>query len=302
MHPILLQLGDFTLSTYEGAMTVAFLIAIFLAYRRAAKDGIDQGTVLDVCLWIVIGSLVGARLLFILTRLNEYMAHPLELLKFWRGGLVYYGGLIGGAMAVWIILHRRNQPFFPMADLLAPYLMLGYAIHRTFGCFMAGCCFGRPTDLPWGVVFPEGSAPHAAWVGKALHPTQLYTGLGALLIFLFLLWYRRRKPFDGALAIALFLLYAVSRFVVEMFRGDSIRGSIGALSTSQVLSVGTMVLGVVWFYAARRYAQAQRARGSGTVGPVAAGPGTVAPGAVGPATEKTPPTADPPDPPPGPSA
>jgi phosphatidylglycerol:prolipoprotein diacylglycerol transferase len=255
MYPTLLQIGEFTLSTYEVAMTAAFLLAIFLAYRRAPKEGIDPGLVLDVCLWIVVGSLVGARVLFILTRLDEYMADPIQILKFWRGGLVYYGGLLGGALAVWIVLHRRRQPFFPVADLLSPYLMLGYAVHRSLGCFMAGCCFGRPTDLPWGLAFPAGSPPAVTYgTGVALHPTQLYTALSALLIFGFLLWLRRRKPFPGSVAIALFFLYAVSRFVIEFFRGDPIRGFIGPLSTSQVISLGTAGIAVGWFFAARRLA------------------------------------------------
>jgi phosphatidylglycerol:prolipoprotein diacylglycerol transferase len=258
LYPVLVTLGDFTLSTYEVAMTAAFLVAILLAYRRAPKDGIDQGLVLDVCLWIVIGSLVGARVLFILTKLDDYMRDPIEILKFWRGGLVYYGGVVGGVLAVYLVLRRRKQAFFPVADLLAPYLMLGYGIHRSLGCFMAGCCFGKPTGLPWGVVFPEGSAAAVAHgSGNPVHPTQLYTALAAFVIFGLLLWYRRRKPFPGAVAIALFLLYAVSRFTIEFFRGDPIRGFIGPLSTSQVISVGMALLSVAWFYAARRHAEAK---------------------------------------------
>jgi phosphatidylglycerol---prolipoprotein diacylglyceryl transferase len=255
MYPILFNVGDFALSTYEAAMTLAFLVAIFLAYRRAPRVGIDQGLVLDTCLWIVVGSLVGARLLFILTRLPDYTAKPLLLLQFWKGGLVYYGGLIGGALAVWFVLRRNRQPFFPMADLLAPYLMLGYAIHRTFGCFMAGCCFGHPTDAPWGVVFPVSSAPYAAYGPALLHPTQLYTALGAGLIFGFLMWFRGRKPFEGAVTIALFFLYAISRSIVEVFRGDAIRGHIGALSTSQLISIGTALVALAWYFAARASAR-----------------------------------------------
>jgi phosphatidylglycerol:prolipoprotein diacylglycerol transferase len=267
LYPTLFTIGDFTLSTYEAAMTVAFLVAIFLAYRRAPKDGIDPGLVLDVCLWIVIGSLVGARFLFILTRIDDYMRDPVQLLMFWKGGLVYYGGLIGGALATWIVLHRRRAAFFPVADLLAPYLMLGYAIHRTFGCFLAGCCFGRPTDLPWGVVFPAGSAPHASFGSTPLHPTQLYTAAAAFLIFVVLLWMRRRKRFDGAITITLFLLYALSRFVVETFRGDAIRGTIGPLSTSQIISIGTAVVAAFWYAAARKLARSREA----TPGPSGAG-------------------------------
>lgn len=252
MHPVLFTIGDFTVSTYEAAMTAAFLIAIFLAVRRAPKEKIDPGLVLDVCLWIVIGSLVGARLMYILTQLDAYMRNPIMFLKFWRGGMVYYGGLIGGAAAVWLVLRRKRHPFFPVADLVAPYLMLGYAIHRSLGCFMAGCCFGKPTDLPWGVVFPPGSAPAVAYgAGVPVHPAQLYTALAALLIFGFLLWYRRRKPFMGAVTIALFVLYPVARFVIEFFRGDRVRGFIGPLSTSQVLSILMVVVALLWFRAAR---------------------------------------------------
>jgi phosphatidylglycerol:prolipoprotein diacylglycerol transferase len=256
MHPVLFEIGDFTLSTYEAAMSVAFLCAIFLAYRRAAKEGIDQGLVLDLSLWIVIASLFGGRILFILTRLDQYMRDPIEILKFWRGGMVFYGGLIGGVMAVWILLARRKQPFFPVADLLAPYLILGYAIHRSLGCFMAGCCYGAPTKMPWGVVFPPGSPAAVTYgVGTPVHPTQLYTALSGLVIFGILLWLRRRRPFPGALAIALFLLYGLSRFTIEFFRGDAIRGFIGPLSTSQVISLGLIAVAIAWFFVARRSSQ-----------------------------------------------
>jgi phosphatidylglycerol:prolipoprotein diacylglycerol transferase len=258
MHPVLFEIGDFTLSTYEAAMSVAFLVAIFLAYRRAAKVGIDQGLVLDLSLWIVIASLLGGRVLFILTRLDEYMRDPVEILKFWRGGMVYYGGLIGGVMAVWIILSRRKRPFFPVADLLAPYVILGYAIHRSLGCFMAGCCYGAPTDSPWGVVFPPGSAAAVTYgVGTPVHPTQLYTAASGFLIFGVLWWLRRRRLFPGALAIALFILYGISRFTIEFFRGDAIRGFIGPLTTSQVISLGLVAVAIAWFFVAKRYSEAK---------------------------------------------
>ena len=270
MHPYLFNISTLKVSTYEVALSVSFIIAIFLTWRRAPKEELDRGLILDVCLWLIIGGLLGARLLFILTNLKIYFADPIKLLKLWEGGMVYYGGFLGGVLAVFLVLRRRKHPFLPVADIMMPYLMLGYAIHRAFGCFLgAGCCFGAPTALPWGVTYPSviswevgakieyymPAAVQAYGPGVHVHPTQLYESLFGLIWFFFLIWYRNRKRVQGEIFGLLLILYSLNRFFVEFFRGDSIRGfliqyvddqgkKVGILSTSQLISILLIIAGV----------------------------------------------------------
>ncbi|MBI3071610.1 MAG: prolipoprotein diacylglyceryl transferase [Deltaproteobacteria bacterium] len=269
MHDTLLKIGSFTVSTYEVSLTIAFLLAIGFAIRRSRHEGVDRDLVIDACLWLVIGGLVGARVLYIVTQSENYWNacfHP-ELVKpkalaepdCWlalnpfRGGFVYYGGFLGGLAAVLLLARRRKAPFFALADLLAPYLMLGLAFHRAAGCFLgAGCCYGSPTSLPWGIVWPAGTQPWGAYPNQAIHPTQLYETVFATALFLGLRVRRKNRAFNGEIMILMLIGYSVFRFVNEFWRGDKIRGFfLGTLSTSQVISLGLVALGVFWWFRAK---------------------------------------------------
>ncbi len=177
-------------------------------------------------------------------------------LRLWQGGLVFYGGLLGAAAAVALFVRRRRWPFGTVADALAPGLALGHAVGR-LGCFLAGCCYGRPWSA--GLRFPRGSVafdelaatlPAGATETPPLHPTQLYEAVGELVIFFILLRARRHRPFDGATAVLYALLYGLLRFGVELFRGDPGRGMLGPASIAQVVSV-LAVAAAAWLLARR---------------------------------------------------
>jgi phosphatidylglycerol---prolipoprotein diacylglyceryl transferase len=235
VHPVLFSIGRLTIYSYGFMIAVGMMAGLFLARRQAAREGIDQDKIIDIAFYILVAALIGARLLFVLMNLGEYAAHPLDILKIWQGGLVFYGGLLPAvAIAIWYI-KRLGLPLWQMADIFAPSLALGHAFGR-IGCFLAGCCYGEACGLPWAVTFtdPRSLAPQ----GIPLHPTQLYSVLGLLLLFAFLLFLRKKKTFQGELFWTYLLCYTVGRFFLEFLRGDD-RGSVlgGILSTTQAISI-----------------------------------------------------------------
>ena len=256
MYPVIFRIGTFELRTYGVAMALAFLINIWLGSRRAKKEGIDPDLILGVAFWLIVATVIGGRLAFVLTTWKENFAdNPLEALALWHGGMVFYGGFLGSAIAavLYISVYRKKWGL-PVYDILAPYVGLGYAIHRTFGCFLNGCCYGAPTNLPWGVLFPPNHPAHQLYGAQAhLHPTQLYMAINGLIIFFFLVFWRDnfRKRY-GELFGLLFMIYSFNRFIIEFVRGDPIRGEIGPLSTSQFLGIFVFILGLVLFLFARK--------------------------------------------------
>lgn len=250
MHPELISIGPLTVRTYGVAMATAFLISFWLSARRGPRERIDSELVLDCFLPLFIGAVVGARLLYIATDIRTFINAPLEIFKIWKGGLVFYGGFLGGMLGTFIYLKVRKFSFWRMMDLMAPYAGLGYAIHRTFGCFMGfGCCYGKPTDLPWGVTFPEGApASRMFGAGQVVHPTQLYEALNGLIIMAAVMIYRRRPHRVGRPSAVFLFIYAALRFVIEFYRGDPYRGFLGLLSTSQWISIPIFIAGLIlWF-------------------------------------------------------
>ncbi len=249
MHPELISIGPLTIPTYGLAMAAAFLIAFWLSARRGPRERIDSELVLDCFLPLFIGAIVGARLFYVATDIDSYIKAPLEIFKMWKGGLVFYGGFLGGMLGTFIYLKVRKFSFWRMMDLMAPYAGLGYAIHRTFGCFGFGCCHGEPTDLPLGVTFPEGApASKIFGPGQPVHPTQLYEALNGLIIMAAVMIYRRGSHRVGRPSAVFLFIYAVLRFVIEFYRGDPARGFLGPLSTSQWLSIPIFIAGLIlWF-------------------------------------------------------
>ncbi|MDY7036504.1 MAG: prolipoprotein diacylglyceryl transferase, partial [Thermodesulfobacteriota bacterium] len=164
--------------------------------------------------------------------------HPLDILKIWQGGLVFSGGLIAVALAMGWYFMRHDLPFWKMADLWAPAVAIGQGIGR-IGCFMAGCCFGKPTDMKWGVVFTH---PHSlAPLSVPLHPTQLYASFSGLIIFLVLLILQARKKFQGQVFLWFLILHSTGRLLVERFRGDY-RGLVPGTEMSITQLVSLLIL------------------------------------------------------------
>lgn len=262
MRPVLVSLGGYGLHTYGVAIAAAFLVAIFVGTRTAARSGLDPDKVRDLCFWLLVSSLVGARLLFIVTNVPEYVRlcrddHDcFRALYVWEGGLVFYGGFFGAlAFAVWYT-RRHAMPFWRVADVLAPSVALGHFFGR-LGCFAAGCCWGREAHgraLAWAARFGEGSLalqdylargalPADAELTPPLHPVQLYEAGADLALFFALALLGRRKRWDGQVLVAYLVGYAAIRFVVELWRGDAARKFVvGSLSTSQAIALGAVAL------------------------------------------------------------
>lgn len=238
MYPRLFELGPITVYSYGVLLAAAYLLGLRYAMSRAAARQLDQTRVLDLGIYIIISALIGAKLLLLLTDVGRYLDNPAELLTLVRVGGVFYGGLVMAVVvAVWYI-RRVGLPLWTTCDVFAPGIALGHVVGR-MGCFFAGCCYGAPTGLPWAITFTDPFA--AANVGTPLnvplHPTQLYeAGAEGLILGILLATENRGKRFPGRTFWLYMLLYAVSRFAIEFYRGDP-RGTVGTFSTSQFISV-----------------------------------------------------------------
>lgn len=238
MHPRLLELGPVTVYTYGVLLAAAYLVGLQVATTRARRRGLDPTRVMDLGILIIVAAIVGAKLLLFVVDARFFWSQPLEIFSLARSGGVFYGGLIAAVLVSFWYLRRHQMPLWLTCDVFAPGIALGHAIGRV-GCLFAGCCYGRPTELPWSVVFSDPFA--ASYVGTPLgvhlHPTQLYeAGAELLILAMLLLTERRGRYFAGRTFWFYVVLYAVSRFVIEFFRGDE-RGSLAGLSTSQIISL-----------------------------------------------------------------
>ncbi len=251
MFPKLIEIGRFSLPTYGFLLACAYLAAIAWAMRKAPARGLVPDHVADLGITILLSSLVGSKLVLVLLSPAEYLSRD-GMMRLLRSGGVFYGGLIAAtAFGLWI-LHRRKLPLWPVADLLAPSIALGEVIGRV-GCFAAGCCWGRPTEMPWAVVFtnPYTADTIGTTLHVPLHPTQIYLSLDALAIFAVLEWLDRRRRFNGQIFWTYVLLHSISRSIIEIYRGDTVRGFLvkGVISTSQAIAACTAIVAIsmlVW--------------------------------------------------------
>ncbi len=262
MHPILFKIGDFTLYSYGVFVAIGFLAGISYALREARRVGEDPEKILDLCFWILIAAIVGARLMFILVNIKEYIKYPTEIIKIWKGGLVFYGGVILSIIIAAVFMYRHKLNSWKVSDILVTGGALGLFFGR-IGCFSAGCCYGKPTDLPWAVTFKNPVS--LAALDVPLHPTQLYSSLNGLILFLILLGLRRFKKFEGQITVSFFFLYAITRSIIEIFRDDP-RGFVIAmgsfpsfpgfsLSSSQFISIPVALASIFLFFYLRKRAR-----------------------------------------------
>ena len=241
MYPELFRIGSFPINTYGVFLALAFLCAILIAVKLGERDGLPRDRIYDLSLWMLLASLIGSKVLMLFTE-PEYRDHPLQLLSldFLRSGGVFYGGLVGAVLAGFFLMRRYQLPFWKTADACAPGIAIGNFFGRQ-GCFAAGCCWGKPTSLPWGVKFSElGHEITGVPIDQHLHPTQLYESFAMLLVFFFLLWLHKRRRFSGQVILAYALLYSLVRFAVEFVRDDP-RGDILGLTTLTGLSTSQMI-------------------------------------------------------------
>lgn len=229
--------------------------------RKALAAGLPDQKVLDLSLYILASAILGAKALLIAVEWKRYVANPKDLVEILRSGGVFYGGLIAATTTAIVYMRRHDLPAWAIADMGAPSIALGEAIGR-WGCFAAGCCYGKESHGPFAVTFTDQFAHDAVGtpLGVPLHPTQLYLSASAFLVFLVLQWAYRRKTFDGEVFWLYVLLYAITRGIVEIWRGDLVRGFVipGVLSTSQFIGIllAALALGMLVYLGRRSRAEA----------------------------------------------
>lgn len=243
MYPILFKIGGLTIHTYGFFVATGFFAGILLAKKEAVRKGVNPDKIIDLIFFIFIASIVGSRLFYIITVPKIFIEDPVEIFRIWNGGLVFYGGFIAAFITVLVYIKKTDLSLWKTADILAPSIVIGQFFGR-LGCFAAGCCYGKQCNLPWAVTFenPDSLAP----LHNSLHPTQLYSAISNLVVFAVIMFFRKRKKIDGQLFWLYVALYASTRFVVEMFRGD-FRGVniLGFLSVSQTIGVVFAFIAVI---------------------------------------------------------
>jgi phosphatidylglycerol:prolipoprotein diacylglycerol transferase len=237
MYPLLAKIGPVPIHTYGFMIAIGFLVGVYVARKLAVRAQIDPERTLDMAFWALLVGFAGCRILFIITRLDYFLADPLAMFKIWEGGLVFFGGPILVIPFIWWYTRRHKLPLGKTLDVLTPPLVIAHMFGR-FGCLAAGCCYGKPTGTNFGVrLYSDLVDP--ALRGIPLHPTQLYEAGSLFILFWGLLYVFKHKTFNGQVTVTYLMAYPIIRSIIEIFRGDSIRGFVidNVLSTSQFISI-----------------------------------------------------------------
>jgi phosphatidylglycerol---prolipoprotein diacylglyceryl transferase len=254
VFPRLFHIGSFSLPTYGFLVASGVLIGMWISVRNSEKQGINGDDAWNLGILVVLAGIIGAKLLYIVNDWSYYTQHPREIfsLNTMQAGGVFSGGLVAAFAMAWWYVRRHRMPPLRTCDAFAPGLAFGHVLGR-FGCFAAGCCYGKPTHHFWGVTFTNSLA--AQYVGTplnvALEPTQLFESAAELIIFSILTWMFARKKFDGQVFGAYLFLYGIARFFIEFLRDDPGRGGPyfgGLLSGTQLIALGLVLTGgIIWY-------------------------------------------------------
>ncbi len=253
MHPVLFEIHGWPVYSYGVLLAAAYLAGLQLAVVRAKHRGVDPARIMDLGIYLIIAALVGAKLMLLVVDFKYFWAQPREIFSLVRAGGVFYGALIAAFLVPLVLVRRYRLSISKTGDFMAPGIALGHVIGR-FGCLMAGCCYGKPTTVPWGITFTNPLA--AINVGTPLdiplHPTQLYDAGAELIILIVLLVTERKgRTFPGRTLWLYLFLYAVSRFIIEFYRGDERGVVFGSISTSQFVSAIIVPLSLVMLWRLR---------------------------------------------------
>jgi phosphatidylglycerol:prolipoprotein diacylglycerol transferase len=260
MLPRLFHIGGYSQATYGVLVALAFLVALSVIARLAKRAGLNSDAVVNLGIVCGLSAIVGAKILMYLVDIPYYVQNPGEIfsLSSLQAGGVFYGGLIGALIAAVVYMRRQHLPALPTADIFAPGIALGHGIGR-LGCLAAGCCWGKPTTLPWGVTFTNPVAHDLVGVPLdiKLHPTQLYESAAEFVIFGILYWRIRRRHAPGAIISLYLILYSTVRFLVEFVRDHPGEPNPfgGPLNTSQWISLALAALGAAYVMRRRPHAE-----------------------------------------------
>jgi len=268
LRPILFHFPfDIPLYSYGLMLTLSVIFGRLMALGLADRVGITWRLADRCATWTLFGAIAGSRLLYVATNLDQF-DHVVDILAWWKGGVVAYGGFLGGLAAAIVFCRIHPISLLKWADCVAPSLCVGLALTRV-GCFLAGCDFGRVWHGPWPVRFPAGSPafieqtllrqlPAGATASLPVHPTQLYESLAGVVLLIVVLAVRRRQRASGQALAAFALGYGVLRYLIEIVRADPNRGAIGPWSTSQFIAIATFAAASVLLYMLRRRSAAFR--------------------------------------------
>jgi phosphatidylglycerol---prolipoprotein diacylglyceryl transferase len=217
VHPELLNWGFIHVRSYGLMLALAFLVGTWLALREARRLELDEDRVVTVILVVLVSSVLGARALYVLEHIEEFRGAWGGMLAVWQGGLTLYGGVVAGTLGGLVAARKLGLPMWTTADALAPSVALGTVFGR-IGCFLNGCCYGRPTTLPWGVTFPPDSFAGLEFGSTAVHPSQLYFAAAGLALFGIIWFLRTRLLVPGTLFWTFLLLFALVRIPLDLTR------------------------------------------------------------------------------------
>jgi phosphatidylglycerol---prolipoprotein diacylglyceryl transferase len=243
MHPDLFSIGPLTLHTYGLFVALGFIAGIATAIRLGKSIGLNSNNILDMGFIIILSGLIGSRIVYIIINLSYYRSNPLDIFKLWQGGLVFSGGLVAVIIVVLFYVRKHKYNIWTIGDLWAPAASIGEGIGR-IGCFFAGCCYGRPCDLPWAVTFTDPKS--IAILNIPLHPTQLYSFISSMIIFVILMFLHSKRKYEGQVFLWFLILHSTARLIIERFRGDS-RGVVfsGNLTMTQFIALIILFAAVI---------------------------------------------------------
>ena len=260
MHPELFHAGFIHLRSYGVMLAVAFLVGTWLSVREARRLHLDEDRLISIILVVLIAGILGARALYVMEHIQEFRREWTSVIALWQGGLTLYGGVIAGTAAGLYAAQHWHQPMWRVADAVTPAVALGTVFGR-IGCFLNGCCYGHPTRLPWGVVFPADSYAGLEFGNVPVHPSQLYFALSGLLLFGFVWVMRTRFRVNGELFWTFMLLFALVRIPLDATRAyepDAVVLHLGGLEVveSQMTSLALVMFSLLMILRLRRSAGA----------------------------------------------
>jgi len=254
MLPELFHIGPIPIRSYGLMLVISFFVGVFYIKKVSDRYGKPFETYLNIAYLMIFGGVIGSRLFYVLLHLEEFSGHwtrtfnPFQSDVYGIAGLNLYGGVLMAIVLTFFYCRYKKLSILEVFDDFSPTLGIGLFFTR-IGCFLNGCCFGTPSDIFCAVKFPEGSIPHAVFGSQPLHPSQIYSSLYGLGLFLFLHFMMKRKKFNGQLVAILFMLEAVFRFIIEYVRyyEDAMNFTLAGVTFTfnQVISVSLFLLGLI---------------------------------------------------------